>query len=82
VKKRVKTFIQNLLKNHQDTDNILVITHGGWKNTFFSYLMDTPRKKAFYIKFANTSISEVEFDKNENHKIFKINCAEHLEKYE
>lgn len=80
VKKRVRQFIHYLETKHNQNDTILIITHGGWKTIFFSYLMDIPREKVFYLKFGNTAISEVELCENGRHKVHRINCTKHLDK--
>jgi len=78
VKKRIRKFLKYLIENHQDNDTILIVSHGGWKGTFFSQIMDIPRKKAFFIQFDNTSVSEVELNTDGKHKINLINCTKHL----
>lgn len=79
VKKRIRKFLKYLLENHKDDDTILIVSHGGWKGTFFSQIMDIPRKKAFFIQFDNTSVSEVELNTDGKHKINLINCTKHLD---
>jgi len=78
VKRRVRKFIKYLQANHQDTDAILVVTHGGWKNILLSYLLDIPRKNAFFIDFQNTAVTIIDLDKNGKHKVKLLNCTNHL----
>jgi broad specificity phosphatase PhoE len=79
VKRRIRKFLKQLSKNHTEDDTILIITHGGWTGTFFSQIMNIPREKAFLIEFGNTSVSEIDFRKNGQHKLGVINCTKHLD---
>lgn len=80
VKRRVRKFMQNLQGNHSDTDNILIITHGGWKNTLLSYILNIPRERSFYIKFRNTAVTIVNIPKIGRPNFEIINCTKHLDK--
>ncbi|MFA7253467.1 MAG: histidine phosphatase family protein [Patescibacteria group bacterium] len=78
IKRRVRKFVQYLEANHKQDDNILIITHGGWKNVFMSYLLRIPRETVFLIEFKNTSLSEIELRPDGKHKVEVINCTKHL----
>lgn len=80
VKKRIRKFMQYLEDKHDKNDNILIVTHGGWKNVFLSFMMNIPREKTFFIKFDNTAVTKVELKENGKHIINPINCTKHLEK--
>jgi broad specificity phosphatase PhoE len=79
VKRRIRKFLKHLLKNHSGNDTILIITHGGWKGTFFSQIMQIPREKAFFLQFDNTSVSKIELRGDGKHKFGVINCTKHLD---
>ncbi len=81
VKIRVEKFINYLLSSHQANETILVVTHGGWKNSFMSYITNMPFSEESLYDFKNTSVTIFELSKDNNHQAKLINCAKHLENY-
>jgi broad specificity phosphatase PhoE len=80
VKERVDKFINELFKKHSDSETILLVTHGGWKNSFMSYLMNLPFEESVgSFQFKNTSVSVFSLTKDMNYQIHLVNCTKHLD---
>lgn len=57
VKDRVKKFISEIKKNHKESDEVLIVSHGGILRVFHKLYGD---KEVIYKHFENVSIHEFE----------------------
>jgi broad specificity phosphatase PhoE len=79
IRVRVEKFLKKIFESHQDSDVVLLCTHGGWKHAFYRLIKDMPVNK--YMKgldFQNASISTVNINPDLSHRFLHLNRTRHL----
>lgn len=74
---RVENFLNDIYSKNK---TILIVCHGGTKKAFLSIITHLPKSSFREIQFfENTSVSEFILEENQNHKIVRLNCTQHLD---
>ncbi len=80
VRARVKAFIDFLFLRHADSETILLCTHGGWKNSFMSYLLNMPFEETVQrFNFKNASVTTLNLKRDGKYLLHLVNCTKHLD---
>lgn len=74
---RVNLFFEDLKKNHNEKEVILVVAHGGTNKVTFGVIGHSPLEKMYKIPQGNTCVNELIFE-NGTWKVERINCTNHL----
>jgi probable phosphoglycerate mutase len=77
---RAITFFENLIKKHNDTDQILIVSHGGPISCILAYLhKDKIENTKEYSTKGNTSLSVINIDQSKKYSFELVNSLQHLE---
>jgi len=77
---RAITFFENLIKEHSDRDQILIVSHGGPISCILTYLHeDRIENTKEYSTKGNTSLSVINTDQSKGYSFELVNSLQHLE---
>jgi len=77
---RAITFFEELIKEHDHGDQILLVSHGGPISCILTYLhKDKIENTKSYSTKGNTSLSIIHIDKSKNYFFDLVNSLQHLE---
>ena len=75
---RVSSFFEDIKKNHDDKETVLVVAHGGTNKVAFGVIRHSSLKEMYKISQGNTCVNELVLE-NGGWKVEKINYMNHLE---
>ncbi|MCG2768179.1 MAG: histidine phosphatase family protein [Anaerolineae bacterium] len=78
-RKRVTQVMESILANHEDNDQIAVVSHGGTFGIYLAHLIDLDMRKRVPFRFANASLSMIQLG-GVRPRIALLNDTCHLER--